>query len=211
MAFNVNSFKAKGLEGGGARPALFEVVLTPPAGLPNVAEKISFLCRATAIPASTIGVVDVYHFGRPIRLAGDRTFSDWQVSIYNDEDFSIRDMLELWSNKINTHISNRLDPGYQSITPKNNNRSYKATGIVRQYGKTGPGDAAGIIRAYQFEGIFPFNISPIPSKLSVAHLPMIIGFQFQRIKMAQPHKILMVGVFYNLIMAKINSLKPLLN
>jgi hypothetical protein len=161
MAFNVNSFKAKGLEGGGARPALFEVVLTPPAGLPNVAEKISFLCRATAIPASTIGVVDVYHFGRPIRLAGDRTFSDWQVSIYNDEDFSIRDMLELWSNKINTHISNRLDPGYQSITPKNNNRSYKATGIVRQYGKTGPGDAAGIIRAYQFEGIFPFNISEI--------------------------------------------------
>lgn len=159
--FNINTFKSKGIEGGGARPALFEVILTPPAGLPAVQEKVALLCRATALPASTLGVVDVYHAGRPIKLAGDRTFADWQISVYNDEDFAIKDMLELWSNKINTHISNRLDPDYQAITPKNNSKSYKATGIVRQYGKTGPSDESGIIRAYQFEGVFPFNVGDI--------------------------------------------------
>jgi hypothetical protein len=163
MAFNISTFRSQGVPEGGARPTQFDVNITLPQGLSTtgVAQRIKFTARATALPASIIESVSVPYFGRQIKVNGDRVFQDWTITVLNDEDFAVRNIMEQWSNIINTHISNRLDPEYKSITPKATGKSYKAIAEVYQYGKTGPGDSAGIIRSYKFDGIFPTVISEI--------------------------------------------------
>ena len=144
MSFSINQFKSE-LVGGGARPSLFQVQITNP--ILGVADfKVPFMVKAAALPASTLGTYVVPYFGRDIKYAGDRTFEDWEVTIINDEDFSIRNAMEAWSNAINSHISNtRALP-----------QQYKSDAIITQYGKDGQ-----TLRIYNFQGIHPLNIGSI--------------------------------------------------
>ena len=78
MPFNINVFKQNGLVLGGARPSLFEVSFSSGTGAgvtgglttlssiitAELNQKISFLCQASSIPASTVGVIEVPYFGR---------------------------------------------------------------------------------------------------------------------------------------------------
>ena len=88
MAFNINDFKTQGLTLGGARPTLFQVSVNLPSTItslsPGFQPKFAFTCSATQIPASTIGQIDVPYFGRQIKVAGDRTFANWNVTVMND-------------------------------------------------------------------------------------------------------------------------------
>lgn len=150
MPFNINDFKTNGLELGGARPSLFEVRMSLPQGLdiPErfARDKFVFTCRASSIPASSIAPVEVPYFGRKIKLAGDRTFADWSVTVMNDEDFTVRTMFEQWSTNINTHETNRKR---QSLN------EYKAVNSeVLQFSKDG-----FEIAKYIFVGLFPLEIS----------------------------------------------------
>lgn len=157
MAFNINTFKARGLTSGGARPSLFSVriPLIPP-GLNVGATDIEFLISAASLPPSTVDLIEVPYFGRRIKVAGERIFQNWQVSVLNDEDFELRNLFESWSNKINTHVSNRFD----IVSTPN---EYKVNEVeVLQYGKAGPGDESGVIRSYTFWGVWPVNIDAIP-------------------------------------------------
>jgi hypothetical protein len=148
MSFNVQDFKSRGLTFHGARPTLFQVEINnPPAGTANGAtiEKVKFMCRATQIPPAIVESVPVGYFGRDIKVAGDRVFPDWNVSIINDEDFAIRDMMESWSQVLNSTVPNlRRD------------RQYKREALITQYGKEG-----NILRQYEMVGIFPTSIGPI--------------------------------------------------
>ena len=106
--FNVTKFKAN-LKHGGARPALFNVEFQYPSGVPDPPTKASFLVKATTIPASTIGSYDVFYHGKAIHVAGDRTFDTWDTTIFNDEDFGIRNTLENWMAAISNHKLNTRD------------------------------------------------------------------------------------------------------
>lgn len=148
MAFNVNEIRSQ-LTLGGARNSLFQVVINNPAN--SVADiKIPFLVKAAQIPASTLGVIEVPYFGRKIRMAGDRTFADWTVTVINDEDFLIRNAMEQWSNQIQSHQGNLRTFG--GAAPS----LYKSQAQVTQFSKTGVP-----IRTYNFNGIFPTEISTI--------------------------------------------------
>jgi hypothetical protein len=148
MAFNVNEMRAQ-LALGGARGALFQVQFSNPAN--SVADiKIPFLVRAAQLPESALGTIPVPYFGRSIKLAGDRTFADWTVTVINDEDFLIRNALEEWSNAINTRQGNVRQFGSSSPL------LYKSTAEVTQFSKTGIP-----IRVYKMQGIFPSVITPI--------------------------------------------------
>ena len=162
MAFNINEIKSQMLFDG-ARPALFQVTIQNPAN--SVADiKVPFMCEATAIPQAELGMVQVPYFGRMIKLAGDRTYADWQVTIINDEDFLIRNAMEEWSNKINTFQGNVR--AFGSASPL----LYKSQAQVVQYSKTGVP-----IRTYQFNGIYPTLVSDI--QLSWASQNEIERFQ----------------------------------
>lgn len=148
MAFNVNEIRSQ-LTLGGARNSLFQVTIQNPAnGVADI--KVPFLVKAAQIPASTLGTIEVPYFGRKIRLAGDRTFADWTVTVINDEDFLIRNAMEQWSNQIQSLQGNLRTFGGASPS------LYKAQAQVTQFSKTGVP-----IRTYSFTGIYPSNIAPI--------------------------------------------------
>lgn len=152
MAFNIDQFKVNGLQYGGARPALFQVTVTPPGpiGLDlTSARKFEFTARAASLPEATVSPVEIPYFGRKIKIAGDRSFNDWNVTVMNDEDFGVRAMFEKWSNAINRLVSNTRQADI-------NVENYKAQMDVIQYSKDG-----SIIRSYQIIGAFPTTIEAI--------------------------------------------------
>lgn len=148
MAFNINEMRT-GLALGGARPTLFQVELTNPVN--NVSDAIApFLIRATTLPSSTINPIEIPYFGRKIKIAGDRTFDTWAVTVMNDEDFAIRHTMEQWHNQINSLLTNL------NLGPDSSPANYKSTALVTQFAKSGKA-----IRRYKFNGIFPTEISTI--------------------------------------------------
>lgn len=152
MPFNISTFKSRGLVYGGARPSLFSVTLSVPAGIgiDNVSvDKFRFLCRTAELPASTISSIPIPYFGRTIKVGGDRDFGDWAVNVMNDEDFSVRSLFETWSNAINRLVSNVRDPAVST-------EDYKTDLQCTQYSKDGE-----IIREYTIVGAFPTTVGGI--------------------------------------------------
>jgi hypothetical protein len=148
MAFNINEIKSQ-LTFGGAKASLFQVAITNP--INGVADlKTPFMVQAAQIPEATMGVIEIPYFGRKVKVAGDRTFAEWTVTIINDEDFLIRNAMEQWMASINSHESNTTQLGTSSAS------EYKAQAQITQYGKTG--DA---LRTYNFNGLFPTTIGAI--------------------------------------------------
>lgn len=145
----ITDFKSK-LSGGGARSNLFEVVLSFPDIAPadvTVLDKSRFLVKSAALPASSITPLDVAFRGRTLKVAGDRTFESWTVTIINDTDFSIRSAFENWMNKINRLSDN---------TGVTNPALYHADAFVYQLDRDG-----STLRAYHFYDLFPTSISAI--------------------------------------------------
>ena len=113
----LSQFKSN-LLGGGARPNLFEVELTTlPAGIEWEAEKFRYMCKAAALPASNIAQIDVPFRGRIFKVAGDRTVENWTVTIINDEDFAIRNIMEDWMQNIVKLENNTGATNPSSYTP----------------------------------------------------------------------------------------------
>ena len=147
MAFNINEIRA-GLAQGGARPNLFQVVITNPVN-PIADLKLPFLCQAAATPASNIAAINVPYFGRFIKVAGNRAFDPWTVNVINDEDHLVKNAMESWVNAINSLQGNINTLGSSPTL-------YKSQALVTQYSKTG-----NILRTYQFNGIFPIAVGQI--------------------------------------------------
>ena len=92
MPHSIEKIKST-LIGGGARPNLFQVDLTsfPGSGDTNYdSDSFSVLCKAAQLPASNVASIDVPFRGRIFKVAGDRTFDTWTVTVINDNDFVIR-------------------------------------------------------------------------------------------------------------------------
>ena len=99
----LSAFKSR-LSGGGARPNLFEVSIASfPSSIQDAwnadeNESFKFLCKSSTLPASNVANVDVPFRGRILKVAGDRTFDPWTVTVINDEDFKVRTAFEKWAN-----------------------------------------------------------------------------------------------------------------
>jgi len=142
----VDDFKSK-LRGGGARPNLFKATINFPGYAGGDVELTSFLCKAAQLPASIMGTFDIPFRGRQLKMAGDRTFEPWTVTIINDTDFAIRNAMERWMNGINAHQAN---------TGLSNPVDYQADLIVEQLDRDG-----STVKTYNFRGCFPSNIAAI--------------------------------------------------
>ena len=145
----ISDFKSK-LTGGGARPNLFEVELAFPNAVAienDVLQKARFLVKAAALPSSTINPIEIPFRGRILKIAGDRTFETWTITVINDVDFVIRSAFEKWMNVIN-----KLD----DATGLQNPDDYQKDAMVHQLDRDG-----GILRSYKFWDIFPTNLSTI--------------------------------------------------
>ena len=156
---SISQFKGA-LIGGGARPNLFEVELTTlPAGIEWSADNFRYMCKAAALPASNVAAIDVPFRCRIFKVAGDRTFDTWTVTIINDEGFILRTAMEEWMNQIS-----KLENNLGATNPA----SYMTNAKVYQLGRgsktsseDNTGDKNTVLREYEFVDIFPTNISAI--------------------------------------------------
>jgi hypothetical protein len=163
----LSNFKSR-LAGGGARPNLFEVTLP---SFPGAAEdfwgegenesntKMAFLCKAAQLPASTVAEIPVAFRGRQLKVAGERTFDPWTVTIINDEDFGLRTSFEAWMNKLSK---------LNDATGVTNPTSYMTNAYVKQLGRgkekfatENVGGESSVLRTYKFYDIWPTNVSEI--------------------------------------------------
>jgi len=163
----LSNFKSR-LAGGGARPNLFEVTLP---SFPGAAEdfwgegenesntKMAFLCKAAQLPASTVAEIPVAFRGRQLKVAGERTFDPWTVTIINDEDFGLRTSFEAWMNKLSK---------LNDATGVTNPTSYMTNAYVKQLGRgkekfaaENVGGESSVLRTYKFYDIWPTNVSAI--------------------------------------------------
>ena len=163
----LRDFKSK-LAGGGARPNLFEASINSfPTAISEAWDNSSeaeggafkFLCKSTALPASNLGSIEIPFRGRTLKVAGDRTFDDWTVTIINDEDFRLRTAFERWSN-----VMSQLD----DATGVTNPTSYMTDAFIQQLGR-GPsaqsasnnGGNSAVLRSYKFFDVFPVTVGEI--------------------------------------------------
>ena len=145
----ISNFKSK-LTGGGARANLFEVVLTfPDVAQPDsaVLDKARFLVKGANLPASNVAQIEVPFRGRVLKIAGDRTFDSWTVTVINDTDFAIRSAFERWQNTIN-----RLSDNTGLVNPAD----YQADAYIYQLDRDGT-----TLRSYRFYDTFPTQVGQI--------------------------------------------------
>ena len=157
----LDNFKAA-LIGGGARPNLFEVSVTFPDSLAVGDETqsitapttstgneslLTFMVKAAQLPASNITPVEIPFRGRTLKVAGERTFDTWTITVLNDVDFKIRTAFEQWMNGIS-----RISDATGEVDPN----TYQKSATVKQLDRAGAS-----MREYKFEGIFPTNVGQI--------------------------------------------------
>ena len=147
----ITDFKSK-LTGGGARSNLFEVELAFPSavsveGINDILNKARFLVKTAALPASNIAPIEIPFRGRVLKIAGERTFDTWSITVLNDTDFSIRSAFEKWMNFINKVSDN---------TGSTNAEDYQADAYVYQLDRSGE-----TLRKYHFFDVFPTQVAPI--------------------------------------------------
>lgn len=198
MAFQINDFTTA-LVGDGARPNLFQI------SIPNLVNGLTlgataigananspgralqFLAKSAQLPGSTLGTVPMYYFGREVKLAGNRTFADWTITVINDENFMIRNSIEQWMNYINSHQGNtRGAPGANpaiNAAATTGISSYTVDAEVHQYSKFGGQNmTTDPIKSYKFVGMFPVDLSPIDldwgSNDSVEEFTVTFAYQF---------------------------------
>ena len=165
----ISQFKSK-LVGGGARPNLFEVQVNFPDQV-NLAiqgdgggefdgDRFRFLCKAAQLPASNVGNLEVPFRGRVLKVAGDRTFENWTVTVINDQDFGHYRAFQAWAQNIAQYgdSSGLTDPS-----------SYMGQATVYQLGRNvasqqtsnSPATDSKILAQYRFVDIFPTAVGSI--------------------------------------------------
>ena len=156
MAFTIDTFRTTALSAGGARANLFDVTIAGAAATTHLAGGVAefkFACKAAAIPAMAVGVVEVPYFGRVVKVPGNKTFDNWSVTIINDEGFLVRNGFEKWVASMGTHIGN-----VQSSASSTLASGLYGNATVVHYGKTG---STSVLATYNFVNIFPVSVSEI--------------------------------------------------
>ena len=148
MAFKVTDIINESFSG--ARPSLFMAHINFPKEVPSASgagAASRFLIKASTLPSSTLGIIELPFMGRKIKIAGDRTFEDWETTIVNDDKMYLRSAVEAWSDSIN---------GFQSNATQYTQMQYRSTADITQISQQG-----NPIRTYKFYNIWPSTVAAI--------------------------------------------------
>lgn len=147
--FNINTFREK--LNGGSKANLFRMDIdlndAPIAGVDL--NDFSVLCKSGAIPAFTLGVIEVPFRGRRIKIPGDRTYGDWTATFVNDGNQNIRKTFDNWLNSI-------VNVNGEEALRSDSEDTYRSTITVNQLKADGT-----IARIYKLYDAFPTDVSAI--------------------------------------------------
>ena len=162
---SIDSFKSR-LVSGGARPNLFEVEMDFPSGVGIFDDEIDntrhrMMIKGAQLPASNIAEVIVPFRGRQLKVAGDRRFDPWTITVINDADFKLREAFERWSNYII-----KVSDGSGTINPTDYFSDWRVNQLGRaQTDLNTRGENSGatlpILRRYNMKGCWPSAVSGI--------------------------------------------------
>lgn len=129
--------------GGGVRPNMFKVSVYSDT-------VISTLCKATSLPGSTIGTIEVpMSGGRRYKIGGDRTFAEWSMTVILDTNYRVRRLFE---------DVQRLYVATDYAQASTGNRNAGLTTVtVEQLAS----DGATVLRKYDLKNAFISDISTI--------------------------------------------------
>lgn len=140
------------MKAGGARSNAFKCIITPPQGIVSGAalagSKIEFMAKSASLPDATVAPIEVMYRGRPVKFAGERTFQSWTITLYNDNDFVVRDAFENWVNAMS-----RAESTNGELLPS----AYQVDMEVYQLDRNDKQ-----LKKYIFRDAFPTNVSDIP-------------------------------------------------
>ncbi len=147
MTFSVSNFKTA--LGSGTRANLFEISITL-ANLGTAAATFNTLAKSSSLPAATVGLIEVPHLGgRRLKVAGDRTFAEWSVTLMSDEAFALRKALEDYQNTVVSLSGEATIIGNRGI-------GNRATIVAKQLD-----DASNVLRTYTIADAFATDISAL--------------------------------------------------
>jgi|TARA_R110000851_G_scaffold138345_2_gene274957 hypothetical protein len=141
MALNLTEFRSAYESGDFARPNLFAVEI------PFLGRNFEFKCKAASSPASLVPEVPVSYQNRKIKIAGDREFEPWTVSVYNDEAQNTRQEILDWI---------ALSAGAGLTVTGEKPEDYKKTGSLVRYNRKGEE-----VKKLTLYGLFPTNVGEI--------------------------------------------------
>jgi hypothetical protein len=148
MSFNALEFRSK-LKYGGLRPNLFQVALNIPDSA-SASEEVAFMAEASNTPAFVTGYADTYYFGRRVSWPADREWTDWTITIIQDETFNIRNALEAWQDRCS-----RSNWGTNHMEQARGLNLFSDASI-KEYGKEGD-----VLREVKMFNAFPIMIGPL--------------------------------------------------
>lgn len=154
--FSIEEFKANFL--GGARPNKFEVEV------PNLPDKVRYLIKAAPIPPGTIGEIIFHYQGTQTKLAGDRSYPDWNCSLVLDEDYAGYNEILAWQAIVKEH-----DTGLGA----NNHNLYKKDCFITHYSQAGE-----VIGQFQMFGAWPKEVGEIPLSWDTVDSPIEVSLIF---------------------------------
>jgi hypothetical protein len=115
----------------------------------NTFKNNMILCKSAAIPALTVGIIEVPYRGRRIKLPGDRTYGDWTITIVNDNKQFMRKAFDRWLKYIN-------NPDATASIRTTQNIDYKVSIDISHLKINGK-----VSRRYQLVDAFPTDVSAI--------------------------------------------------
>jgi T4-like virus tail tube protein gp19 len=117
----------------------------------------AFTIKAAQVPASTVGVIEVPFRGRMLKIAGDRTFEPWTITIHNDTSYTLRSYFERWMEAIQIYDENATEFDYGDFPASDPQYlKYMAPMRVTQLDRRG-----NAVRSYDFVDVWPSNIAAI--------------------------------------------------
>lgn len=166
---SISNFKQQ-LAGGGARPNQFEILFAWPSVVTSVpTPDARLLVSGAAIPASTVNPVITQYRGREVKMAGERIFDPFTITIINDTKQSLRTAMEEWMEKINNKATNAGE-----VQPS----EYYGEITVNHLDRNGSTITKG---TYVLEDAFPINMSEVALQYAQNDIieEFTVTFQYQ--------------------------------
>lgn len=167
MAFKIDTFKSN-ISGRGSysftRSNLFEISIEFPGKIGNSAataakQQMEFLGRAAAVPSYTQGTVEVPFRGRTLKIAGDRTYEPFTVTIMNTQDHQLRNAFEKWASILQFETHNFATSA--GLGGNGMGVFGKAEVSLLRRNKKDEGEDYKIMRTYTMHNIWPSSVSAV--------------------------------------------------
>ena len=139
---------------GAVRPNLFSVTHNfPDVGITIEKGLETYMCKSAALPASTVGTVELPFRGRVIKVTGDRTFESWTATFYMDDAFELRGAYEKW-----VELTNSVDANTASASMADVLQDITVTQMDKFNGSA---SQFKDIRQYKLVKGFPVSVSQV--------------------------------------------------